>query len=431
MSRVLVFAYGVISYLAFFLTYLYAVGFVGNLVVPKSLDSAPTAPLGTALLVNLGLLALFAVQHSVMARPAFKRQLLRLVPPAAERSTYVLASSLALILLFWQWSPLGGVVWDVQDPAARAALYAAFGFGWLLVLVTTFLINHFDLFGLRQVWLYLLGREYKPLNFVTPGPYRLVRHPLYLGWLFAFWATPTMTVTHLLFAVMTTAYIFLAIQLEERDLIDAHPEYAAYKRRVPMIIPVGTKRMPDAVRTASTIVAFVLIGMAPSPTLAQNHSHGAPDRRGHSNELVRVVRDETERFKDVAVAESEGYHLLFGCVTGDYSGAMGLHFVNLARVFDGGELDPTRPEIILYEPTPSGRLRITGADFLVMAEDWDKNHPEGPPQLMGQLFHRFESPNRFGLPDFYTLHVWAWKESPTGTFVNWHDNISCDGFRGQ
>jgi methanethiol S-methyltransferase len=242
MSRLVVFAYGVAAYGVFFVTYLYAAGFVGNLVVPKSLDSAPTAPFGTALLINLGLLGLFAVQHSVMARPWFKRALLRVLPQAAERSTYVLASSLALILLFWQWSPLGGVIWNVQDPVGRAALYAAFVFGFLLVLVTTFLINHFDLFGLRQVWLYLLGREYEPLHFVTPGPYRLVRHPLYVGWLFAFWATPTMTVTHLLFAVMTTGYILIAIQFEEHDLVAAHPEYADYKRHVPMMIPSLTKR---------------------------------------------------------------------------------------------------------------------------------------------------------------------------------------------
>src|SRR6185436_3220373 len=256
-----------------FVTYLYAVGFVGNFAVPKSLDGTPTAPLGTALLINLGLLGLFAVQHSVMARPAFKRQLLRLIPPAAERSTYVLASSLALILLFWQWSPLGGVIWDVQDPTGRAVLYGGFAFGFLLVLVTTFLINHFDLFGLRQVWLHLLGREYEPLKFVTPGPYRLVRHPLYVGWLFAFWSTPTMTLTHLLFAVVTTAYILVAIRFEERDLIDAHPEYAEYKRRVPMMIPISTKRAATA-RTASTVGMFALICLWPLHTLAQGHSHG-------------------------------------------------------------------------------------------------------------------------------------------------------------
>ena len=245
MSRLVVFAYGVVAYAVFFVTYLYAAGFVGNLVVPKSLDSAPTAPFGTALLINLGLLGLFAVQHSVMARPWFKRALLRVLPQVAERSTYVLASSLALILLFWQWSPLGGVIWDVQNPAGRAVLYALFAFGFLLVLVTTFLINHFDLFGLRQVWLHLLGREYRSLHFVTPGPYRLIRHPLYLGWFFAFWATPTMTITHLLFAVMTTGYILIAIQLEERDLIAAHPEYAEYRRKVPMIIPLP-RRAPTA-----------------------------------------------------------------------------------------------------------------------------------------------------------------------------------------
>jgi protein-S-isoprenylcysteine O-methyltransferase Ste14 len=362
MSRLAVFVYGVISYLVFFLTYLYAVGFVGNLVVSKSLDSAPTAPFGTALLINLALLGLFAVQHSVMARPAFKRQLLRVIRAPAERSTYVLASSLALILLFWQWSPLGGVVWDVQDPTARGVIYGAFAFGWLLVLATTFLINHFDLFGLRQVWLNLLGREYQSLHFVTPGPYRLIRHPLYLGWLFAFWATPTMTVTHLLFAVMTTAYILIAIQFEERDLVDAHPEYAEYKRRVPMIIPMPSKRAHNPVRTASTIGILVLMCALPLGTLAQDHSHAGvtSDRRGTANALVRVVREATERFKDVT--ENEDYHLLFGRVSGDTAGAMGLHYVNAPLVFDGGELGPMRPEIILYEPTPSGRLRITGAE---------------------------------------------------------------------
>jgi len=246
MSRLVVFAYGVAAYGVFFVTYLYAAGFVGNLIVPKSLDSAPTAPFGTALLINLGLLGLFAVQHSVMARPWFKRALLRVLPQAAERSTYVLASSLALILLFWQWSPLGGVIWEIENPTGRAVMYGAFGFGFLLVLYTTFLINHFDLFGLRQVWLYLIGRDYTSLTFVTPGPYRLMRHPLYLGWFFAFWATPTMTATHLLFAVMTTGYILVAIQLEERDLIASHPEYAEYRRHVPMIIPLP-KRTPKTV----------------------------------------------------------------------------------------------------------------------------------------------------------------------------------------
>ena len=431
MSRLLVFVYGVIAYSVFLVSYLYAVGFVGNFMVPKSLDSAPTAPLGTALLINLGLLGLFAVQHSVMARPAFKRQLLRLIPQATERSTYVLVSSLALILLFWQWSPLGGVIWDVQDSTARAVLYGLFGFGFLLVLVATLLINHLDLFGLRQVWLNLRGREYTSLNFVTPGPYRLIRHPLYLGWLFAFWATPTMTVTHLLFAVMTTAYIFVAIQLEERDLIEAHPQYVEYKRRVPMMIPMPGKRARGAVRTASTVGVLLMMFALPSSARAQNHSHAVASSNRNLNALVQAVREATERFKDVAAAENEDYHLLFGCVTDDDKGAMGLHWVNLPLVFDGGELDPTRPEIILYEPLPSGRIRITGADFLVIAKDWDDAHPGNPPQLMGQLFHRFESPNRFGLPAFYTLHVWAWKESPSGTFVNWHDNVSCDGFKAQ
>ena len=254
MNRIIAFVYGVVAYAIFFVTFLYAAGFVGNVVVPKSLDGTPVGPLGTSLLVDLGLLALFAVQHSVMARPAFKRMWTRIVPQPVERSTYVLASSLALILLFCLWRPLGGVVWDVEHPVGRALLHGGFVFGWLLVLVSTFLINHFDLFGLRQVWLHLRGRPYEPLPFRTPGPYRIVRHPLYVGWLFAFWSTPTMTVTHLVFAVMTTAYILVAIRLEERDLVAAHPEYASYRERVPMLIP-GTGRDASGTEKAEAGVA--------------------------------------------------------------------------------------------------------------------------------------------------------------------------------
>ena len=235
--RFLILLYGVVSYALFFATFCYAAGFVGNLFVPRSMDSAAIVPLGEALLVNLGLLAAFAVQHSVMARPAFKRWWTQFVPEAAERSTYVLFSSLALIALFCFWQPMGGVVWDLDEPFARGAMHGLFVFGWGLVLVSTFLINHFDLFGLRQVWLHFRGIPYTSLKFGTPGPYRLVRHPLYLGWLFAFWATPTMTVAHLVFALMTTAYILVAIQLEERDLVEALPEYEHYRQRVPMILP--------------------------------------------------------------------------------------------------------------------------------------------------------------------------------------------------
>ena len=242
MGRIIAFVYGGVAYAIFFATFLYAAGFVGNLVVPKSLDSARVGPLGVSLLINLGLLGLFAVQHSVMARPAFKRVWTRIVPPAVERSTYVLLSSLALILLFWQWRPLGGVVWDLQHPLGRTLMHAGFAFGWLLVLVSTFLINHFDLFGLRQVWLFLRNKPYTPLAFGTPGPYRLVRHPLYVGWFFAFWMTPVMTYAHLLFAVATAAYILIAIQFEERDLVHTlGRDYEEYRRRVPMLIPGRTR----------------------------------------------------------------------------------------------------------------------------------------------------------------------------------------------
>ncbi|HEX2343814.1 MAG TPA: NnrU family protein [Vicinamibacterales bacterium] len=237
MGNILTLAYGVVSYVAFFLTFLYAIGFLGNIGVPKSLDSGAVGPWPTALAIDVGLLALFALQHSVMARQGFKRMITRVIPPAAERSTYVLFSSLLLMLLFWKWQPLGGVVWEVQNPTGRALLYAGFAFGWTLVLVATFVINHFDLFGLRQTWKAFLGQPQSELRFVTPVLYRIVRHPLYVGWLFAFWCTQTMTVTHLLFAAVTTAYILVAIQLEERDLLTAHPEYAEYRRQVPMLVP--------------------------------------------------------------------------------------------------------------------------------------------------------------------------------------------------
>jgi protein-S-isoprenylcysteine O-methyltransferase Ste14 len=253
-KRISIFLYGVACYVVFFGTFLYAVGFVGSFPglatwIPRTLDSQPASGFAFSLAVDLALLGLFAIQHSVMARPAFKRWLTRVVPESAERSTYVVASSLALILLFACWQPLGGEVWTVTDAIARGALWGAFVFGWLLVLVATFLINHFDLFGLRQVWLQLVGRPYTHLPFGTPLLYRYVRHPLYVGWFFAFWATPTMTWSHLVFAVMTTAYILVAIQLEERDLVTHFgDDYRRYRERVPMLFPFA-RREPDGRRT--------------------------------------------------------------------------------------------------------------------------------------------------------------------------------------
>jgi methanethiol S-methyltransferase len=251
MTRVLTLIYGVVCYAIFFGTFLYAIGFIGNFWVPRAIDSEPTASVGIAIAINCALLALFAAQHSVMARPAFKRWWTRIVPQVAERSTYTLLSSLALILLFWQWRPIGMVVWNVDNEIGRALLFAGFAFGWALVLVATFLINHFDLFGLRQVWLYFRGRPYTPLPFKMPMFYRLVRHPLYVGWLFVFWCAPTMTAAHLLFAILTTAYILIAVQLEERDLIAAHPEYADYRRRVPMLLPFAKWREQAAKRATA------------------------------------------------------------------------------------------------------------------------------------------------------------------------------------
>ena len=257
LKRVAFFIYGVLCYAIFLATFLYAVGFIGGFGVPKTLDGPSTGPLAVSIAIDAALLALFAVQHSVMARRGFKERWTRIVPPVIERSTYVLLSSAALLLLFWQWRPLGGMVWSVSHPAGRVLLWSLFAFGWALVLVSTFLINHFDLFGLRQVWLSLRGRPYTALPFGTPGPYRLVRHPLYVGWFFAFWMTPTMTLAHLFFAIMTTAYILVAIQFEERDLIHAHGDsYEQYRRRVPMLIPFRRRRaaepeiaLPDTARS--------------------------------------------------------------------------------------------------------------------------------------------------------------------------------------
>ena len=244
MKKTIFLLYGVICYLIFFLTFLYAIGFIGNFVVPVKIDGEPTTPFASALIINLLLLSLFAVQHSIMARPGFKKWWTGLIPEPVERSTYVLLSSVALIILFRYWQPLGGSVWNVSDPVGVYILYSLFAFGWGLVLVATFLINHFDLFGLRQTWLYFRGQEYSQLEFGTPWLYKIVRHPLYVGWFFAFWATPNMTVTHLLFAVVTTAYIIIATQFEEHDLQNALPEYSAYKDQVPMFIPRPFRKKP-------------------------------------------------------------------------------------------------------------------------------------------------------------------------------------------
>lgn len=246
LKRLLYFAYGLSAYLICLATLAYAAAFVGGFVVPRRLDGPLQGSLLEAVIVDCALLTLFALQHSVMARRWFKQWWTQIVPWTIERSTYVLCASLALLLLFWQWRPIGIPIWTVENEAARAALWSLFAAGWLTVLVVTFLINHFDLFGLRQVWLPLRGRPYTPVSFRTPLPYRFVRHPLYFGLLLAFWMTPTMTLAHLLFAVATTAYVVIAIQFEERDLIAEHGiAYSEYRRKVPMLLPaLRARRVP-------------------------------------------------------------------------------------------------------------------------------------------------------------------------------------------
>jgi methanethiol S-methyltransferase len=237
-SRITVFIYGVVCYAVAMAVLLYAFGFIGGFLTPTTLDAPAREPLWAAPAVDLALLLVFAVQHSGMARPAFKQWWTRIVPEAAERSTYLLASSIAFGALMVLWQPIGGVVWHVASGAGRAAMLALYLCGWLLLLYSTFLIDHFDLFGLKQVWRLFRGRSYRPPQFHTPSLYKVVRHPLYIGWLTLIWAAPTMSFAHLVFAVATTVYILIAIQFEERDLVDAFGEtYVVYQARTPMLVP--------------------------------------------------------------------------------------------------------------------------------------------------------------------------------------------------
>jgi methanethiol S-methyltransferase len=238
MGRLIAFLYGLASYLVFFVTFLYAIGFVSGLVVPKTIDSGMAGSMAEAFIVNLLLMSLFAVQHSVMARKQFKQWWTQYVPKSVERSTYVLFASLALVLLFWQWRPMPAVVWQVDNPQIAGAIIGVSFVGWLLVLTSTFLINHFELFGLHQVVNNLAGRDMVQPTFKTPVLYKMVRHPIYLGFIIAFWVAPVMTVGHLLFAAVTTAYIFVGIFLEERDLVELFgDEYKRYRNRVAMVVP--------------------------------------------------------------------------------------------------------------------------------------------------------------------------------------------------
>ncbi|WP_455208690.1 methanethiol S-methyltransferase [Kaarinaea lacus] len=236
-KKILTLSYGVIAYTLFFVVFNYAILFIGNIMVTPSLDSLGDSNLIQALLIDVGLLTAFALQHSIMARPAFKRQWTKLVPKPIERSTYVLASTAILAAIVYFWQPLGGVIWEVTNPVAVGVLYTLFAFGWAILFLASFQISHFDLFGLRQVWLYFTGKPYTNLSFKTPWLYRYMRHPLYVGLMIGLWAAPTMTVAHLVFALLCTGYVFVGAALEEKDLEKALPEYKQYKKRVPMFMP--------------------------------------------------------------------------------------------------------------------------------------------------------------------------------------------------
>jgi protein-S-isoprenylcysteine O-methyltransferase Ste14 len=243
MKHVLFLIYGLVAYLIFLATFLYTAAFVGDFLVPTQLDGPLRGgSVGRAIAIDVGLILVFGLQHSVMARKGFKERWTQVIPWAIERSTYVLAASLALLLLFWQWRPLGMDIWNVQDRAGVAVIHVLYGLGLATALAATCYINHFDLFGLRQVWLPLIGKPYTPVSLRTPMPYRIVRHPLYLGFLIVFWSTPHMTLAHLLFALGTTGYVLIAIQLEERDLVAEHgAAYEVYRRSVPMLLPFGRR----------------------------------------------------------------------------------------------------------------------------------------------------------------------------------------------
>jgi protein-S-isoprenylcysteine O-methyltransferase Ste14 len=254
MGRILGLLYGIVAYLVFFATFLCAIGFVAGIGVPKTIDSGTATPLAAALIIDVVLMSIFAIQHSVMARPQFKRVWTKIIPRAIERSTYVLLASLALALLIWQWRPIPVVIWQVQDPSAAMTLMALEAVGWLIVLFSTFLINHFELFGLHQVANHLVGKSMPAPRFRTPMLYKLVRHPIYLGFIIAFWATPFMTGGHLLFAAVTTAYIFVGIALEERDLVALFgDQYLNYRRQVSMIVPLPAKPPQDTAKARPSV----------------------------------------------------------------------------------------------------------------------------------------------------------------------------------
>lgn len=244
LARAAVLTYGLLSYAIFLVTFLYLIGFIAGAIVPKTIDSGPTGAVGQSILINLGLLGLFAIQHTIMARTAFKRWFMQIVQAPIERSTFVLLSSLILILLAWQWRPLPESVWQVGGSAA-IALYLVAGMGWGIVLLSTFLIDHFDLFGLKQAFAFATGRPHTGPRFRERLLYKVCRHPLMLGFLIAFWATPAMTVGHLLFAAVATGYVLVALRIEEVTLLELHPtEYASYQRRVRMLIPIPRRTSP-------------------------------------------------------------------------------------------------------------------------------------------------------------------------------------------